>query len=171
MITIREEQPQDLAVIREVNLEAFGQAEEADIVDRIRQNCGDCLSLVAMMEDRVVGHIFFSPVEIDCDGRIVHGMALGPMAVLPTHQRQGIGSELVRSGMSNMTTRQCPFVILVGHPQYYPRFGFEPASGRGIRCEWEVPDEVFMIQVLSEPEMRGVSGLARYRPEFAGEAE
>jgi len=170
MIMIRQEQPQDITAIREVNTEAFGQPEEANIVDRLRQNCSDLLSLVAIIQDRVVGHILFSPVRIECENRIVHGMALGPMAVLPQDQRQGIGSELVRTGISRMESRRCPFVILVGHAQYYPRFGFEPASRRGIRCEWEVPDEAFMILVLSEPEMRGVAGLARYRSEFAGEA-
>ncbi len=88
------------------------------------------------------------------------------MAVLPDRQRDGIGSKLVRRGLDELRERNCPFVIVLGHPEYYPRFGFEPASKRGVRCKWEVPDEVFMILVLDEAAMAGVSGLAHYRSEF-----
>ena len=167
---IRREQLHDVSAIRKLNTEAFGQAEEAGIVDSIRKNCGeDAVSLVAVLEDQVVGHILFSPVRVECGDRVVHGMGLGPMAVLPEHQRTGIGSELVRVGVSEMRGSCCPFVIVLGHPQFYPRFGFEPASRRGIRCEWEVPDEAFMILILEATEMDGVSGLARYRSEFSAE--
>jgi putative acetyltransferase len=165
-IIIRPEQPQDVAAIREVNLAAFGQALEADILDRIRTNCGDFVSIVATEDHGVVGHILFSPVTIECGGRVVHGMGLGPMAVMPSHQRRGIGSKLVRTGLTMLKSRLCPFVVVLGHPEYYPRFGFEPASRRGIRSQWPVPDEVFMILVLDEPQMQGAAGLARYRPEF-----
>lgn len=166
MISIREEQPQDKNAIREVNIRAFGQSEEADIVDKLRQNCSDVLSLVAIIQNQVVGHILFSPARIEGENRIVHGMGLAPMSVLPQHQRQGIGSELVRTGIARLQNRRCPFVIVLGHAQYYPRFGFEPASRRGIRCEWEVPDEAFMILVLSERKLHGLAGVARYRQEF-----
>jgi len=94
-------------------------------------------------------------------------MGLAPMAVLPDHQREGIGSELVRTGIERLRNVGCPFVIVLGHPEYYPRFGFEVASHHGIRGEWDVPDEAFMILVLDESEMQGVSGLVKYRPEFA----
>jgi putative acetyltransferase len=167
LVIIREEEPEDIAAIRGVNVEAFGQSVEADIVDAIRQNCEDALSLVAVVQERIVGHILFSPVTIECAGKVVRGMGLGPMAVLPRHQREGIGSELVRAGIALLKDRRCPYVVVVGHPEYYPRFGFEPASRRGTTCEWKVPDDVFMIVVLSEPEMRGVTGLAKYRAEFA----
>jgi putative acetyltransferase len=88
------------------------------------------------------------------------------MAVLPEYQRQGTGSELVRAGIEELASRRCPFVIVLGHPEYYPRFGFGRASRYGIKSEWEVPDEAFMILILDEALMRGVSGLARYRPEL-----
>lgn len=166
MIKIREEQPQDIGVIRDVNIKAFGQTQEADVVDKLRLKCGDLLSLVAMMQDKVVGHILFSPATIESGNRTVYGMGLAPMAVLPEYQRQGIGSELIRAGIARLKGRQCPFVIVLGHAEYYPRFGFEPASRHGIRSEWEVPDEVFMILVINESEMHRISGVARYRPEF-----
>ena len=166
MITIREEQPQDVEAIREVNIRAFGQTQEADLMDKLRQSGDDLLSLVAVVQNRVVGHILFSPVTIESRERKVGGMGLGPMAVLPEYQRQGIGSELVRTGIAKLKKRQCPFIIVLGHPEYYPRFGFEPASRYGIRSQWEVPDEAFMILVLDKSGMGGISGVARYRPEF-----
>jgi putative acetyltransferase len=167
MITIREEQPQDIKTIHEVNKLAFGKAQEADIVDKLRQNCDELLSLVAVTQDRVVGHILFSPAVIENRQRMVHGMALAPMAVLPEYQRHGIGSKLVQAGIEKLKNRKYPFIIVLGHAEYYPRFGFKPANRSGIRSEWEVPDDVFMMLVLNEPYMKGVSGVAKYRPEFA----
>jgi putative acetyltransferase len=151
-----------------VNERAFGQPQEADIVDHVRRNCGDRLSLVAVVNDQVVGHVLFSTVTIDREDRTRQGMGLAPMAVLPQYQRQRIGGELIKSGISKLESMGCPFVVVLGHPEYYPRFGFEPASRYGIRSEWEVPDEAFMILVLDESEMQGVSGVARYRLEFSG---
>ena len=167
MITIREEQPQDIKIIHDLNKRAFGQTQEADLVDRLRQTCDDLLSLVALIENEVVGHILFTPVVVEGEQEVLQGMALAPMAVLPEYQRQGIGSELVRNGIEKLNKRQCPFIIVLGHAEYYPRFGFEPASRYGIRSEWEVPDEAFMILFLGEFEMQGSVTLARYRPEFA----
>ena len=168
MIVIREEQSQDIKPIRDLNKLAFGQKQEADLVERLRQTCDDLLSLVAVIQNKIVGHILFTPVMIELEDNMVQGMALAPMAVLPEYQRQGIGSELVRTGIEKLKTRQCPFIIVLGHAEYYPRFGFEPASLYGIRSEWEVPDDVFMILVLDEPEMKRISGVAKYRPEFTG---
>lgn len=167
MMEIRKEKSQDMEVVREVHRKAFGQDQEASIVDRLRQHCSDLLSLVAVVEDEIVGHILYSPATIEGDHGTVQGMGLAPMAVLPQHQRQGIGSELIRAGLAELKKKQCPFIIVLGHPEYYPRFGFEPASRRGIRCEWDMPDEAFMILVLDESAGVGPSGVARYRPEFA----
>jgi len=89
------------------------------------------------------------------------------MAVLPERQRQGIGSLLVQAGIDAMRERGCQFVIVVGHAEYYPRFGFVPASKHGLSCQWEgVPDEAFMVLILDESAMVGVSGTAAYREEF-----
>ena len=167
MITIREEQSKDIKIIRDLNKRAFGQTQEADLVDKLRQNCEDLLSLVALMQNQVVGHILFTPIMVESEDNIVKGMALAPMAVLPEYQRQGIGSELIRTGIEKLKMRQCPFIIVLGHAEYYPRFGFEPASRYGVRSEWEVPDEAFMILVIGAFEMQGGVAPARYRPEFA----
>ena len=183
MTYVREEIPEDIEAIRKVNLEAFGQVVEADIVDALRESCEDLLSLVAVHDGKVCGHILFSPVTIDggvvgitriktssgnhpwlgqVEGGEVAGMGLAPLAVLPDLQRKGIGSLLVRAGIDALRDRGCPFVILLGHPEYYPRFGFDRASLYGIRCQWDgpdvdVPDEAFMILVLDRKAIEDAS--------------
>jgi putative acetyltransferase len=167
MVEIREEQAADAPAIRSVNEEALGQTQEASIVDKLHQSSGGLLSLVAVIEGRLVGHILFSPVAIEgCDG-MVQGMGLGPMAVLPEYQRQGIGSRLIEEGLRILRSLSCPFVVVLGHPDYYPRFGFQRASRFGITSQWEhIPDSAFMICILDDRKMQGVSGVARYRDEF-----
>jgi putative acetyltransferase len=162
-IEITEERPGDAAAIRDLNQRAFEQNQEANIVDALRSNGAALLSLVATVNGQIVGHIMYSPISV---GNL-RGAALGPMAVLPELQRQGIGSQLVEAGNRQIDQGGCPFIIVVGHPEFYPRFGFKPASIRGITCEWNLPDEVFMLLVLDEAEMQGVSGLAKYRSEFS----
>ena len=164
VIEIREERFGDVAAIRDVNKRAFGQDQEGDIVDALRSNGAALLSLVATLNDRVVGHIMYSPISV---GGEIMGAALGPMAVLPEHQRQGVGSKLVEAGNRKIKDQGCPFIIVLGHSNYYPRFGFMPASNHGIKCEWEVPDDVFMLLVLDQEKMQSVSGLAKYRHEFS----
>lgn len=169
MITVREEEPQDIEAIRHVNKAAFRQSREADIVDRLRHSEADVLSLVAMVRARIVAHIVFSTLTIEGQNRSWHGMALGPMAVLPAYQRQGIGSKLVRAGIDRLKEPGCPFVIVLGHPAYYPRFGFEPASRYGIQSPWKVPEDAFMILLLDKSKLHGICGVARYLPEFEQE--
>jgi putative acetyltransferase len=164
LIEIREERPGDVESIRDVNKCAFGQDLEGKIVDALRSNGAALLSLVATQNGKVVGHIIYSPASV---GDEVTGAALGPMAVHPEHQRQGIGIKLVEAGNRKLQEAGHPFIIVVGHANYYPRFGFRPASTHGIQCEWEVPDEVFMMLILDEAKMQGVSGLAKYRHEFS----
>ncbi len=160
---IREEQAGDFPGIRDVNVGAFGQPQEAALVDALREHGAVMLSLVALVDGHLVGHILYSRASIGA----VSGAALGPMAVLPEHQRRGIGSALVRAGNGRLRAAGCPFIVVVGHADFYPRFGFEPAHVHGITCEWNVPDDVFMALLLDREAMRGVSGLVKYRPEFA----
>ena len=167
MTAIRAEAPADVEQIRKVNELAFGQPEEAGIVDQLRQGCDELLSLVALRDEQVVGHILFSPATIEATQGTIAGVGLAPMAVLPECQRQGIGSKLVEAGLSILRERACPFVIVLGHAEYYPRFGFEPASRFSVTCQWPgVPDEAFMLLVLDVPGMHGAAGVARYRAEF-----
>jgi putative acetyltransferase len=163
VIEIREEQPGDVAAIRKLNKLAFGQDQEGDVIDALRSRGAASLSLVATRNDRVVGHIMYSPVSV---GDVI-GVGLGPMAVLPEHQRQGVGSRLVDAGNRKLKEAGCPFIIVLGHAGYYPRFGFTPAGPRGITCEWDVPDDVFLLLVLAQTRMQGVTGVAKYQPEFS----
>jgi putative acetyltransferase len=168
---IRVENPADVAGVRRTNEAAFGRPNEADLVDRIRAAAsgGDVLSIVAAIAggaptdvDAIVGHALFTPAAI---GRCV-GAAFGPVAVRPERQRRGAGGAMIRWGLDELRRRRVPFVIVLGHPAYYPRFGFVPASRHGVGCPWPVPDEVFMILPLDAAAMRGISGTARYLPAF-----
>lgn len=167
MVIIRQEQPDDIVAVRAVNETSFGQPTEATIVDSIRAACPNAVSLVAEDAHEIVGHILFSPVSISGENVSVQGMGLGPMAVVPVRQRQGIGSLLVRAGIKAMREQGCPFIIVLGHPEYYPRFGFVPALRHGLSCQWEgVPDNAFMVLVLDDAAMARISGIVRYRDEF-----
>ena len=148
---VRNKGPGDKKAIRRLNTIVFGQPQEAYLVDALRDHCDDLLSLVAVDGDDIVGHILFSPAII----ADVAGMGLGPIAVAPEQQGGGIGSELIRAGLAKLEKHGCPFVIVFGHPEYYPRFGFERANRYGVRCEWDVPDDVFMVLVLDEAAMKG----------------
>jgi len=137
------------------------------VVDKLRETCPSLLSLVTVLDRQVVGHILFSPTVIDCNGIHVQGVGLAPVAVLPEFQYQGIGSELTRRGIEILRKMDVPFVIVLGHADYYPRFGFGKASRYEIVSQWDgIPDEVFMILILNPEVMEGVSGIARYRDEF-----
>ena len=166
---VRKETQSDRHAVHAMNVAAFGQPLEADLVDRLRETCPEAISLVAVEDDAVVGHILFTPVTIErADGPSRVGMGLAPMAVASAKQRQGIGSRLVKQGLAELRARACPFVVVVGHPEYYPRFGFERASSRGIESQWPgIPDDAFMILVLDDVTMRDVRGVARYRSEFS----
>ena len=167
-IEIRPERPGDLTAIHAAHELAFGQRQEGDIVDALRRNGAASLSLVATEGGEIVGHIVYSPIAIV--GRI-EGAALGPMAVHPEWQRQGVGTALIRAGNAALKGEGCPFIIVLGHPEYYPRFGFRRASEHRVRCQWAVPDDVFMLLVLDQVRMAGVSGEARYRPEFSSDED
>ena len=153
--------------MRAINRAAFDGGPEAGLVDTLRASCPDHLSLVAEDGGQVVGHILFTPVVVEFADGEVEGMGLAPMAVLPGRQRCGVGSHLVHRGLELLRSQSCPFVVVLGHPQYYPRFGFERASGYGLKSQWDgVPDEAFMVTVFTEGVMPVGGGVARYRDEF-----
>lgn len=166
MITVRAETAEDYAWVRRVNEAAFGRPEEAALVDALREVARPFVSLVAADEGQVVGHIFFSPVSIEADGGAHEATGLAPMAVLPEYQRRGVGSLLVREGLRECLRAGHTIVVVLGHAQYYSRFGFERASDKGLRCEYEVPEEAFMVTELRPGALDGVRGLVKYHEVF-----
>jgi putative acetyltransferase len=165
-VHIRTELPADIPAIRAVNLAAFETSSEADLVEALRTQADPLISLVAVTDDTAVGHILFSPVTLAGHEDLAM-MGLAPMAVLPARQRQGVGSALIREGLDRCRQQGIHAVIVLGHADYYPRFGFVPASRFGLRSEYDVPDDVFMAIELADGALQGRSGLARYHPAFA----
>ena len=163
---IRKERPSDRDAVRALNTRAFGRAAEADLVDALRQAGRAVIALVAEQESEVGGHILFSAVALDARPDR-HGLGLAPMAVDPEHQRRGIGTRLVEAGLGEARAGGFDFVVVLGHPAYYPRFGFAPASRFRLRSEYAVPDEVFMALPLWPGALDGAEGVVRYAPEFA----
>jgi putative acetyltransferase len=150
---IRPERPKDHAAIGDVTQLAFGQGHEARLVAALRGLPGfdPLLSLVAIASEEVVGHILFTPVSIVReDAAPVAGWALAPLAVRPSHQRTGIGAQLVRAGLAVCRRKPARLVIVVGHPGYYPRFGFQPARAFGLEVPFAVRDESFMVCDLAQ---------------------
>ena len=171
MRIIREEGPEDFAAIHHVNERAFDNSAEADLVDLLRAHGKVSLSLVAVDDDRILGHILFSPVKIEVateqSEKTISAVGLAPLAVLPEFQNQGIGSLLVRSGLEQCRKSGHDCVVVLGHPEYYPRFGFVPASRHGIKSEFYViRDGAFMVLELYEHALSDCEGTVKYQPEF-----
>ena len=144
-IQIRSENSDDHKAIFHINSQAFETDAEAILVDRLRKICPDVISLVAEIGEQIVGHIFFSPVLLDVEIGHYDLMGLAPMAVLPEMQRKGVGSLLVKEGIRVCHEAGYHGIVVLGHPNYYPRFGFVPSVQYGIRSEYDVPDETFMV--------------------------
>jgi len=166
MIIIRLENLDDIAAIRNVNERAFGRPAEADLVDVLRRNGKATLSLVAEDDGQIAGHILFSPVTIESGAEQFAGVGLAPMAVLPEMQNRGVGSSLVKHGLDRCREAGHQFAVVLGHPDYYPRFGFVPASRYGIKSEYDVADENFMAMELQAGALLSRSGIVKYQPEF-----
>jgi putative acetyltransferase len=166
LLTILPEAPEDRASIHYINKEAFGRNQEADLVDKLRKRGVLTVSLIAVQDTVIVGHIAFSPVEIASEKSSFGALTLAPVAVLPAHQNKGIGSQLVTAGLQECRRQGHEIVVLAGHPNYYPRFGFVRAYPKGIECEFEVPDEVWMVAELKQGALAGRRGKVKFQPEF-----
>ena len=160
---VRFEQPGDIEKIREVNLQAFETETEANLVDALRNTDVELISLVAEENGEVIGHILFSPVALAGDLRI---MGLAPMAVLPDRQSKGAGTKLVNAGLQACEDAGYEAVVVLGHAGYYPRFGFVPSVNFGIKSEYDVPPEVFMVKELRKGALKGAAGTVKYHPAF-----
>lgn len=168
-IMITPETPEDKSSIYSLNAAAFGQENESKLIDLLRdsEHFIPALSLVARSESGAVGHILFTRLKIKGqEGVMYDTLALAPMAVLPALQHLGIGSQLVREGLKRAAELGYSSVIVLGHPGYYPKFGFLPASKWGIRTSYEVPGEAFMAIELKPGGLEGKTGLVVYSKEF-----
>jgi predicted N-acetyltransferase YhbS len=169
--TIRKEEVKDHKQIYEVNKLAFQQENESKLIEKIRksENFIPELSIVAEIDNRIVGHILFSKIKIIGDSDY-ESLALAPMAVIPEFQKRGIGSELIKKGIDKAKELGFDSIIVLGHKEYYPKFGFQRASKWNIKCPFEVPDDVFMAIELTEKAFEGKAGTVKYPDEF-NEAE
>ncbi len=164
---IRTENLEDVEAVRNVNIAAFGRENESNLVDKLRGSAST-FSFVAVQSDRIVGHLLFSLVAVEgkCS-RNLSILGLAPVAVLPNYQRQGIGTLLIRQGLKECARSGFQAVVVLGHPDFYPRFGFIPASRKGLGCEYDVPDEAFMVLELESGALQDCSGTVKYRSEFS----
>jgi len=165
---IREELPEDIPGVRQVEEAAFGRRAEADLVDGLRWRSAITLSLVAVENDQVVGHVLFSPgyvisgsVHLPCEG-------MGPVAVLPGFQKRGVGAQLIELGLNKCFAGGAKAIFVLGNPAYYLRFGFIRADHFGIQCEFDVPPQAFMVKEADYGALNGWSGVMFYQPEFKG---
>jgi len=167
-VEIRGEDTGDHQAIKLVNDLAFEQPDEGEMIDALRCNPGFVpeLSLVALVDDAVVGHILFFPIKIENAGSYETSLSLAPMAVHPDFQGKGIGGRLVEEGIAAAKAGGFESIIVLGHPEYYPRFGFQPASRWGIRPPLEAPDEAFMALELAEGSLHGKAGVVEYPLEY-----
>jgi putative acetyltransferase len=165
-VLIRPEEAQDRASVFELNRRAFETEMEARLVDAVRSLAAPLISLVAVLEERVVGHILFSPVTVENNTAGALTMALGPMAVVPELRRQGIGGKLVEAGFAGCRSLGTDAVFVLGHAEYYPRFGFQPALGAGCRYRDERFDPYFMVLELVPGTLASLSGRVEYAEPF-----
>ena len=162
---VRRETPADHEAVRHVNQVAFGQEGEARLVDQLREGGYASLSLVAEDNDQIVGHIMFSELAIHTSDGIVNALALAPMAVAPGLQRQGIGSAMVKEGLRLCKEQGHQIVIVVGHTEYYPRFGFAPKLAESLVCSFYSGPALMALELVPRA-LQAVSGELEYAPPF-----
>lgn len=171
-IIIRSEKESDFGQVREVNIKAFGdRADEADLVDKIRKSpyFVPQLSIVAELNDEIVGHLLMSKADIVNEEKKQEVIVLAPIAVKPQYQKQGIGKQLITEGLQRCKELGFSLVLLIGHPEYYPKFGFKPARKLGIELkQFQVSDEVFMVCEIVENALDHSKGELKYPEAFLG---
>lgn len=168
MVSFAQEKTDDIISIREVVTAAFGRTSEAKLIEAIRnsQNFIPELSIVATEKDNLLGHILLSPIIIEAQRQTFSALALAPLAIIPTRQREGIGTELVQVALSKCRELDHNLVVVLGHPSYYPRFGFQTANQFGIHAPFPVPEQAFMVLELKPGKLQRTSGLVRYPAYF-----
>ena len=165
-LQVRPEVRSDLEAVRQVNQAAFPSFAEADLVDRIRNTEPTAISLVAEYEGAIAGHILFSPVTLQ-EGQSESLMGLAPMSVQPELQYKGIGKALVEQGLLLCKQKEVAAIFVLGHPNYYPKFGFRPAQEFSIKSEYEVPSDAFMALELFPKSLELIHGTVKYCQAFS----
>ncbi|MFH1383838.1 MAG: N-acetyltransferase [Candidatus Omnitrophota bacterium] len=166
MTDIRPEQEEDIPVIRQIHEAAFGRSAEADLVDTLRKENAHVLSIVAVVDGAVVGHILFTPVTVEATGSSQEILGLGPMAVMPHYQRQGLGAMLIEVGICGCLLKGVCVVVVLGHPAYYRRFRFMSSDTFSFTSEFDVPPDVFMVRELHAGYLQRMKGVVKYHPAF-----
>lgn len=167
-VLIRNERKNDYVEIRKINDLAFGQKNEGNMIEALRKTSdyNASLSLVAEIKNKIVGHILFYPIKIKNEKKEYTVLSLAPMAVHPAYQNKGIGSKLVKRGLEIAKAIDFNAVIVVGHPNYYPRFGFIPASNWELQLPFDAPDNAFLALELKESTLKNGSGTVEYPKEY-----
>ena len=165
-LNIRIESTDDYPAVYVVNRLAFGRVEEAELVERIRPLTSEIVSMVAVLDDMIVGHVLFSPVTVQNNPGAIVAMGLGPVAILPDYQIQGFGTRLTEAGLQQCELCGCKIVFVLGHPEYYPRFGFRPAADGGFFFRNHGFDPYFFFLELEPGASSELSGEVRYLPPF-----
>ncbi|MGG7142723.1 GNAT family N-acetyltransferase [Clostridium nigeriense] len=173
MIIIRKEETKDYEKVEKVIEESFKTAEftdkdEHNLVRRLRKSAEFVkeLSLIAEDNDRIVGHILLTKAFIKENNREFDTLALAPVAVLPDYQKRGIGKSLINKAIEKAIELGYKSIVVLGHENYYPKFGFKKASDYGIKAPFEVPDEAYMILELIPNALNGVNGTVEYSKAF-----
>lgn len=166
-MNIRQESPADFYAVHELICKAFEREDEGNLVDVLRNTVEGYISLVADIDGLVVGHILFTPVTLSGNNMDLNLIGLAPLAVLPEFQSRGVGSKLVQAGLQRCQSIACDALVVLGHPQYYPKFGFVPSVKYGIKSEYNVSDDTFMILELVEGALQGETGTIQYHQAFA----
>jgi putative acetyltransferase len=164
-LVIRPETAADHDAMRHIDRLAFGQDTEARLVDALREGRFVRLSLVAEQGGQVIGHILFSDLPITTDAGTVPALALAPMAVLPAFQGKGIGSALVRRGLDECRRQGHQIVVVVGHPHFYPRFGFSPKLASALTSPFGGGDSWMAVELVPGA-LDGLAGRVQYPPPF-----
>ena len=165
-MNIRTEKATDVDKIWNINAEAFETEAETNLVNALRDSGVSYISLVAEKDNELVGHILFTPVELVGDDTDLKLMGLAPMSVVPKVQNRGIGSVLVEAGIEQCVSKGFDAIVVLGHPEYYPKFGFVPSVKYDIKSEYEVPDEAFMVLELTKGSLQGKQGIIKYHEAF-----
>ncbi|MEQ8524730.1 N-acetyltransferase [Gracilimonas sp.] len=167
MIKVLQERPEHIDTISSLTIKAFPSNAEANLIDKLREKLTNFYSFVAIKDGEVIGHILFTPVYLDGPENNISIFGLGPMAVLPKYQKSGVGSKLVRRSLKFLKKQEIDAVVVLGHKEYYSKFGFESSAKYGVKSEFDVPDDVFMIKFLNRDFKSILKGTIKYDELFS----